>query len=185
MKHQFIEDEITYTGEQLRSNFAYRHFGIIGDSIIGFCGGCHVTSKEMVDIEDVASGSSIYSESMLHFIIEHFQADIEKAILRQLLLANIVQVQINDLKKGCLTKRIGSDLYDDDAKLSISVATVTPISSLIHFGINISSANTPVKTKGLRDYDIEPRGFALSVMERYVREYDEIQRARCKVRWVL
>ncbi len=185
MKYQFIEDEITYTGEQLRSNFAYSHFGILGDSIIGFCGGCHITSKEMVDIEDVISGSSIYSESMLHFIIEHFEADIEKAILRQLLLANIVQVRINDLKEGCLIKRTGSDLYDSDAKLSISVATVTPISSLIHFGINISSQNTPVKTKGLKDYGIDPREFALHILEHYAREHDEINRARCKVRWVV
>ncbi len=184
MKHQFIEDKITYTGEQLHSNYAYSHFGIIGDSIIGFCGGCNITPQEMVDIEDVVSGSSIYSESMLHFIIEHFEADIEKAILRQLLLANIIQVQISEQKKGCLTRRRGSDLYDNDAKLSISVATVTPISSLIHFGVNISSSNTPVKTKGLKDYDIEPREFALNVMDRYVEEHDDIQRARCKVRWV-
>jgi len=176
---------MTYTGEQLRSNYAYRHFGIMGDSIIGFCGGCDVRPEDMVDIEDIKSGSNIYSESMLHFIIEHFDTDIEKAILRQLLLATIIHELINSLKKSLLTRRIGSDLYDNDAKLSISVATVTPISSLIHFGINISSTNTPVKTKGLKDYDIDPREFALDVMERYVREQDEIHRARCKVRWVL
>jgi len=185
MKHQFIEEEMAYTGDQLRSNFAYRHFGIMGDSIIGFCGGCDVKPEFMVDIEDIKSGNKIYSESMLHFIIEHFDTDIEKAILRQLLLATIIHEAIHDREKGVLTKRIGSDLFDQDAKLSVSVATVTPISSLIHFGVNISSAHTPVKTRGLKDYGIDPRTFALEVMERYVREQGEIQRARCKVRWVL
>lgn len=185
MKLRFIREEMTYTGEQLRSNFAYSNFGIMGDSIIGFCGGCNVKPEYMVDIEDIKSGSNIYSESMLHFIIEHFDTDIEKAILRQLLFATIIHELLNNLKENFVTKRIGSDLYDSDAKLSISVATVTPISSLIHFGINISSEHTPVKTKGLRDYGIDPHIFAREVMERYVREQDEIQRARCKVRWVL
>ena len=185
MIHQFIEEEMTYTGDQLRSNFAYRQFGIMGDSIIGFCGGCDVKPEFMVDIEDIKSRSTIYSESMLHFIIEHFDTDIEKAILRQLLLATIIQESIHDRKKDVVMKRMGSDLYDKDAKLSISVATVTPISSLIHFGVNISSEHTPVKTRGLKDYGIDPRMFALEVMERYVREQEEIQRARCKVKWVL
>lgn len=185
MKLRFISEEMTYTGEQLRSNFAYSHCGIMGDSIIGFCGACDVKPEHMVDIEDIKSGSTIYSESMLHFIIEHFDTDIEKAILRQLLFATIIHELLNNLKGNVLTKRIGSALYDSDAKLSISVATVTPISSLIHFGINISSAHTPIKTRGLDDYGIDPKTFALEVMERYVREQDEVQRTRYKVRWVL
>ncbi|UCC13116.1 MAG: DUF366 family protein, partial [candidate division WOR-3 bacterium] len=38
MKSQYIEEPIIYTGEQLRSNFAYRTFGILGDSIVAFSG---------------------------------------------------------------------------------------------------------------------------------------------------
>jgi hypothetical protein len=82
-----------------------------------------------------------------------------------------------------ITRR-GSDLYDGDAKLSISIATVTPLSSLIHFGINIVSDNTPVKTKGLKNFDIDPHKFAEQVMTKYKEEYANIDKARCKVKWV-
>lgn len=184
MKHRLIKDETVYTGEQLRSNFAYTHFGVVGDSIIAFCGKCTIKLKEMVDIEDLKAGRSIYSESMLHFIIEHYDTDLEKTVLRQLLLTSIVKDIINDIKGQLLIKRVGSDLYDGEAKLSISIATLTPISSLIHFGINITSINTPVKTKGLKDYGIEPYKFANLIMERYSKEQDKINFARRKVRWV-
>lgn len=184
MKYRFVKDEIIYTGEQLQSNFAYTNYGIVGDSIIAFCGMCDVKLKAMVDIEDLKAGRAIYSESMLHFIVEHHDIDLEKAVLRQLLLADIVKDTINDSIGRFAVRRVSSDLYDEDAKLSISVATVTPLSSLIHFGINITSINTPVKTKGLRDYTIDPYEFANLIMDRYTKEIDKIMTARCKVKWV-
>ncbi len=183
MKQQLIKEEMAYTGEQLRSNFAFTHFGIVGDSIIAFCGKCDVKHDEMLDIEDLKAGRKIYSESMLHFIIEHYDTNLERTVLRQLLLANIVKDLINTSKGKLLVERIGSDLYEGDAKVSVSIATVTPISSLIHFGINISTTNTPVKTRGLKDYDIEPHEYAKDVMERYSKEQNDIYTARCKVRW--
>jgi len=184
MKHRFIGEEIAYTGEQLRSNFAYTNYGVAGDSIIAFCGKCDVKLKEMVDLEDLKAGKSIYSESMLHFIVEHHDTDLEKAVLRQLVLTAIVRDIINEMNGADIVKRTGSDLFDQDAKLSISIATVTPISSLVHFGINIVSENTPVKTKGLKDYGIDPTQFANLVMDRYVREQKGIKSAQHKVRWV-
>ncbi|HEC78788.1 MAG TPA: DUF366 family protein [candidate division WOR-3 bacterium] len=183
MKHRFITDDITYTGEQLHSNFAYTTFGIIGDSIISFCGKCNVKLKAMIDLEDLKAGKSIYSEMMLHFIIEHYETDLEKAVLRQLLFTCIVKDRMNELLEKDIIRRRGSDLFEGDAKLSISIATITPISSLIHFGINITSKNTPVKTKGLEDYSIDAVEFADSIMDRYVKEHKGIELARCKVRW--
>ena len=184
MRYRFIKDEITYTGEQLRSNFAYNNFGLVGDSIVAFCGRCDVKLKAMVDIEDLKAGKAIYSESMLHFIVEHHDTDLEKAVLRQFLIADIVKDSINEIVGKLSVRRINSDLYDDDAKLSVSVATATPISTLIHFGINITSINTPVKTKGLKDYKIDTVEFANLVIDRYSKENDKINFARCKVRWV-
>lgn len=184
MRYRLIKDEQTYTGEQIRSNFAYTTYGIVGDSIIAFCGPCDVKLKEMVDIEDLKAGKAIYSEYMLHFIIEHYEIDSEKIVLRQLLLTTIVKDAVNEIKGKNVVRRANSDLFDEDAKLSISVATVSPLSSLIHFGINITSTNTPVKTKGLKDYDIEPYEFANLIMDRYTKEIDKINVNRCKVRWV-
>ncbi len=184
MKSKFIEETIRYTGEQLQSGFAYKNFGILGDSIIAFSGGCDVHTEEMVDIEDLRAGSRIYSEQMLHFIIEHYNIDLEKGVLRQTLLAVIIEELINKKVGRSVIRREGSDLYDGDCKLSISVATVSPLSVLIHFGVNISSANTPVKTRGLNDYGIEPVDFAREVMACYIREDEAVYNARCKVRWV-
>ncbi len=184
MRYRLIKDEQTYTGEQIRSNFSYTTYGIVGDSIIAFCGPCDVKLKEMIDIEDLKAGKAIYSEYMLHFIIEHYDIDSEKIVLRQLLLTTIVKDAVNEIKGKNLVRRTNSDLFEEDAKLSISVATVSPLSSLIHFGINITSTNTPVKTKGLKDYDIEPYEFANIIMDRYIKEIDKINISRCKVRWV-
>jgi len=184
MKSQYIQENIVYTGEQLRSNFAYRTCGILGDSIIAFSGKCDIQKEHMVDIEDLVAGNAIYSESMLHFIAEHFKADLEHAVLRQMLLAGCARDAINTAVKKCAVRCEGSDLYDADAKVSISVATRTPVSAIIHFGINITSDNTPVLTKGLKDYGIEPVGFAQKLLDAYVHVNDMVHQAGCKVRWV-
>jgi hypothetical protein len=184
MKYQIIKDKITYSGEQLVANFSYSAFGIVGDSIVAFRGPCDVKRSAMVDIEDLRAHNRIYSEDMLHFIVEHHDTDLEKSVLRQLLLVNIVKDNLNRRLKHIAITRVHSDLFDGDSKLSVSVATVTPLSTLIHLGINISSLNTPVKTKGLADYDIEPLAFADVVMQEYIAEVDKIYDSRCKVKWV-
>jgi hypothetical protein len=184
MKSQYIQENIVYTGEQLQSNFAYRRCGILNDSIIAFSGTCDIQKEHMVDIEDLRAGNAIYSESMLHFIIEHFKADLEHAVLRQMLFAGLAKDAIDTAVGKCIVRCEGSDLYDGDAKVSISVATRTPVSAVIHFGINITSYNTPVKTRGLKDYGIEPVGFAQELLQAYVLLDDMVQKARCKVRWV-
>jgi hypothetical protein len=183
MKTKYIEQTICYTGEQLRSNYAYTEFDIIGDSMIAFCGPCDVSPDYMVDLKDLKDRASIYSESMVHFIIEYHDMDLEKAVLRQLMLATIVCETLNHEQAGICTRRCGSDLFHGDAKMSVSIATLTPLSSLIHFGINISSENTPVKTKGLKDFGIDPQEFARSVMKKYCEMQSGISIARCKVKW--
>ncbi|UCG30825.1 MAG: DUF366 family protein [candidate division WOR-3 bacterium] len=184
MKYHVAKDRLAYTGEQLRSNFAYLLFGVIGDSIVAFGGPCDVKQTEMVDIEDLKAENRIYSDNMLHFIVEHHDTDLEKGVLRQLLLVNIVKDLLNEQLGDRVVSRSHTDLFDGDSKLSISVATVTPVSSVIHFGINVSSLNTPVKTKGLADYSIEPLTFADRVVRKYVEEVDKIYKTRCKVKWV-
>ena len=184
MNYHFAEGELAYTGEQLRSNFAYDRFGVIGDSIVSFCGTCDVKKEWMVDMEDLRAGSEIRSESMLHFIVEHHETDLEKNVYRQILLAVIVKDLLNDRLGKAVIQRRHTDLYDGEAKLSVSVATLSPVSSLIHFGINISSRNTPVTTRGLDDYGINPRGFADTVMKQYIREIEDTLHARYKVKWV-
>lgn len=182
MKTKWLSQKILYDGTQLRSGWVRENTGLSGDAVAAFCGGADVSVEHMVDLEDVAANAPIFSEAMLHFIIEIHDADLEKMVLRQRLL---VALLLEELKKFAVCQgivRSGDDLYDGDAKLSVSIATTSPISCLIHTGLNISSKNTPVKTKGLGDYNINPQTLAESVMQRFTEELEEIIHATTKVR---
>jgi hypothetical protein len=185
------DEVIPYTGEQLHSLWIYRHFDLVGDSAVAFLGSCDVKPKHMRDVVDLKEGSSIRAEEMLHFIIEHFDLDLEKMVLRQCLFMTLMAEQLN---RGLATRggrcdparpairREGSDLYDSERKLTVSVATLSPVSGLIHAGINISCRGTPVPTAGLDNYDIAPREFAEAMLKAYAGEMAMVHHARCKVR---
>jgi len=183
LKTAYIKERINYTGKELHSHFAYRRFDIMGDSLVAFSGGCEVKTGDLVDLADVKEKAGIYSEDMLHFIGEFFDHDLDRTILRQRLLIAIIKDAVVELSGRPLVRR-GDDIYEGKDKLSVSIATLTPVSGIIHTGINISSKNTPVPTKGLRDYGIEPVFFANGVLDGFVKEMKGISVARCKVRGV-
>jgi hypothetical protein len=178
----FVPQEIGYTGEQLRSHWAYRSYNLLGDSAVAFVGPCDVRPEHMKDVEDLKAGSRIYSEKMLHFIVEHFGCGLDEAVLRQRLLIAVMAESLNRRLGSLKVERVGSDLYDGDLKLTVSIASVAPVSALIHAGINVSSRNTPVPTRGLADYKIAPREFAEEVLAGYAADCEGLLRARCKVR---
>lgn len=183
METKFIDTEIDYDGIQLRSHWALETAGVKGDSCVAFIGKAKVDLPQMVDLEDVIAKKPIYSEKMLHFVVEHFENDLEKMILRQRLFISLIQSELNqDLKE---VVRKGDDLFLEHFKLTVSIATLSPVSVLMHTGINISSRNTPVPTKGLDDFGLNPVAFARSVMNRYVEELSGIKWARSKVKGVL
>ena len=180
MKTRFVEDRIDYDGTQIRSLWAYRTFGVQGDSLVAFVGGCEIPFDHMVDLEDVRARARIASPLMLHFIAEHFDLDLEKAVLRQRLLAAIVKDALPPD-----VRREGDDLFAGPGKLSISIATLTPVSSKIHFGINVERAtDVGVETRGLRDLGIDARSLAGAVLARYAAETDGVLDARTRVRGV-
>jgi len=79
--------------------------------------------------------------------------------------------------------RMGDDLYVNRGKLSVSIATCTTVSTIIHVGLNIETQGTPVKTIGLNELGIaDIAAFADKVMLRYKMELEQIYEARCKVR---
>lgn len=183
IKTHFSAKRFKYNGYQIRSRWAYKTFGFKGDNIVSFIGECDIAPKYMVDLEDLEKGARIYSPLMLHFIIEHFDLGLDKAILYQRLLSTIIK-EIIERKIRRLLVRDGDDLFDGRAKLSISIATQTPVSSKIHFGINIETQGTPVLTKGLKDYKIQPGWLAREAMRNYAKELSMIAHARTKVKWV-
>ena len=74
----------------------------------------------------------------------------------------------------------------DGKKLSVSIATKSTTSILIHTGLNIVSEGAPVKASGLTSElgitDIKE--FALEIMKRYSEELEDINLASTKVRGV-
>ncbi len=184
MLQRFISETITYDGTQLSSHWAFRSMGLLGDSIVSFRGPCRVMLAEMVDLEDVRKNAPIFSHNMLHFIVEHFDMDLGKTILRQRMLIAIIKDILWESHRAEFT-RSGDDLYAGEKKLSVSIATLTPVSTMIHTGLNILSKDTPVKTVGLADLGLqeeEIESLGKLICSRYTKEMDEIGMARCKVR---
>lgn len=172
---------LAYTGPALAPLWAYRTFGIRGPSAVAFAGPCRVDLPGLVDQEDVRRKAPIASDRMLHFILEDFSSDLEGAVWRQRLLTAIALDLLHEAGARKVL-RDGDDLWDGRSKLSVSIATVTPVSSKIHFGINVTSTGTPVRTKGLADYGIAVAPFAKSLLKAYAKEWTEVQDARFKVR---
>lgn len=179
MQTHFATIPINYTGRELRSHWLLDTLGMRGDACAGFRGPCRVELSEMVDKADVARGVGIEAREMLHFLCEFFDPDLPKTILRQRLLVAIAAEQLAGVTG---LRRNGDDLYVGERKLSVSIATVSPVSSLIHFALNIDPSGAPVPAVGLAELGVEPEQFARRLMTAFAEELESIDAARCKVR---
>ncbi len=184
MKTKFIDREIKYVGSQLSPHWIYKNFNIQGDAIIAFQGECKVDLTEMVDIEDVINNEPIYSKYMLSFISEQFGIGLSEGVFRQRLLITIIKELLEEYNIKVV--RNGDDLIIDGKKLSVSIATKSITSILIHTGLNILSEGAPVAASGLTsELGInDTKSFAIEVMNRYTAELDDIKYACTKVRGV-
>ena len=184
MKTKFIDENIKYIGSQLAPHWIYKNFKIQGDAIVAFVGECEVKLTEMVDIEDVINNEPIYSKLMLSFISEQFGIGLTEGVFRQRLLMCVIKELLEE--RGIYVVRNGDDLMINGGKLSVSIATKSITSVLIHTGLNILSEGAPIKASGLTSElgisDIKE--FALEVMKRYSEEIDDIVLAGTKVRGV-
>lgn len=184
MKTKLIEEPIKYEGWQLAPHWIYKNFKIQGDAIVAFKGECEVKLTEMVDIEDVINNEPIYSKNMLSFISEQFGVGLTEGVYRQRLLICTIKEVLED--RGFKVVRNGDDLFVNDKKLTVSIATKSLTSILIHTGINIDSEGAPVKASGLTNdlgiTDIDE--LAKEIMKRYSEETDDIFLAGTKVRGV-
>lgn len=184
MHTKLIEKEIKYIGSQLAPHWIYKNFKLQGDAIVAFIGECEVALTEMVDIEDVINNEPIYSKSMLSFITEQFNVNLVEGVFRQRLLICIIKELLEE--RGIFVVRNGDDLMIDGRKLSVSIATKSTTSILIHTGLNILSEGAPVKASGLTSEleIVDIKEFALEVMKRYAEELEDINLASTKVRGV-
>ncbi|AIF70076.1 hypothetical protein PAP_08455 [Palaeococcus pacificus DY20341] len=186
MELKVIKDKrIDYDGSAIKSHWAYRNFGMLGNSIVVFRGKCDVKVEEMIDIEDLRASKEIKSDDMVHYIIEVFDFPnvLLASALQKLFIAKLCEV-LNDYGVGTLRK--GDDIYVDGKKLSISIATVSPVSIKIHIGINVETKGIPkgVDAVGLRELGIEDIEEFMDVTGNAIqKEFLKVRKDSLKVRW--
>lgn len=182
MKTLYIDEYIDYQGLQLSPHWIYRNFNLIGDAVVAFNGEVDIPLNNMVDLVDVHHEEPIYSPRMLNFIIEHFDTDLELAIYRQRIFMVIIKEELEQHLE-IRVNRLGDDLYVNRGKLSVSVATRSIISTIMHIALNIETEGAPVKATGLKELGVlDIKSFAEKVMLRYKLELEQIYESRCKVR---
>ncbi len=152
--HKHINEIFEYDGSQINPSWAFQEFGIYGSSIITWIGPVNITPDNLKDFADV--GLEIKSSHMINFICEFFDQqppNMRIAYLRQRLLVMIFREILTEY--GVNTTREGDDIFVDERKLSISIASVSLSSAKIHFALNLEDKGTPddVDTIGL--YDIK------------------------------
>jgi len=172
----FLDSEKEYDGSQIKSLWAFKNFRLKEDSIIGFIGPCSVRGDSLVDFEDYLDNQVIYSPKMLHFIVEHFdEVSVRLICTRQHLLVTIVK----DVLDNHDVMRKGDDLFYMGKKLSVSIATVSPVSAKIHFGINVKSD----EYSSLEDIGyIDPERLGMEVCRKYSYEIDSLEEDIRKIR---
>jgi len=181
---QYLKKNITYTGVELRSHWIMDVTGCIGDAVVAFRGSAEVPIDHMVDLVDVRENAPIFSRLMLNFLVEHFGMPLGEGVVRQRLLIALIAEELRRFPRARRVMRTGDDLYDGKKKLSVSIATASPVSCCMHIGLNIIAKGAPVAAIGLANYGINPSRFAACVMQRYADECAQMEEARCKVRSV-
>lgn len=180
--HLGARKRIRYDGTQLASLWAFKNFDVQGDSLVTFTGPCRVDVERLVDVADAKEGAFIESPLMLHFIVEHFGISLETCILRQRLLVFAACETLAAM--GRRAERRGDDLYYRGRKLSVSIAAPSPVSCMIHFGVNIETKGAPVPAAGLEEMKVPASAFAKKVAEAYAAELDGVSGAATKVRGI-
>lgn len=190
MKTKFIKKKFTYTGDQLTPHFAYKNYGLLGNSIVSWIGPCEIPFAKMVDIEDVLAKSSIRGALMLHFIVEVFNQNLFSSVALQRIMASLIKDEIESrsalnklsLKNFIRLKRDGDDVFWQEKKITISIASISSVSTQIHFAVNINNKNTPVKTAALEDFKIDVIDFAKAILKKFSDEFLSIEMATQKVK---
>lgn len=124
---------------------------------------------------------------MVNFICEFFDcqpANMRIIYLRQRLLVMIFREIL--FEKGVMTTREGDDIFIDNRKLSISIATASLSSMKIHFALNLEDKGTPddVDTIGLFDIIVDGKpifnkdnliDLINQIVDRFILELDTIE----------
>ena len=184
--HKHVDEIFEYDGSQINPSWAFQEFGIYGSSIITWIGPVNITPDNLKDFADV--GLEIKSNYMVNFICEFFDqqpTNMRIAYLRQRLLVMIFREILTEY--GISTRREGDDIFVDNRKLSISIASVSLSSAKIHFALNLEDKGTPddVETIGLYDIEVNNQqvfskdnllGLINKTVQRFINELETIEK---------
>ncbi len=179
----FSSQERPYTGVELRPHFLLTELGLRGSALGAFIGPCLVKTEHLVDWEDRLAQDRIEARQMVHFIGEFFGISLREGVSLQRLF--MAQLGESLKKRGIAVSRSGDDLFVDSRKLSVSIVTASPVSLLLHTGINIDPEGAPVPAIGLRELKVDPDTWVPEVLRAFAHEWDGMEWACAKVRPVL
>ena len=185
MNIRFIEERLPYLGPELRPHFILSKWRIEGSTLVAFRGPCEVKTDHLVDWEDRLQNDFIRAREMIHFLGEFFGITLKEGIWIQRLVVSEILSDL--LRRGLDARRDGDDLFVNEKKLSVSIVTVSPVSVLLHLGINIDPEGAPVAAIGLGSLieDTQIEAWVKQILVRFQNEYQSVERAAVKVRPVL
>jgi len=156
-----------YDGSQVAPMWAHKKFQLNEDedSIVVMRGSMDVSREEMVDLEDLKNNEEIKGCDLIHFIVEHNDTN------------NPVVSYLRQRMFACIR---GDDLFVDNKKLSVSVATSGKSSMKFHFGVNVTAEGTPgyVEAVGLKEigfFEDDLKNFVDEICEKYINEIEKIK----------
>lgn len=178
------DERLNYDGRQLAPHYLLSHYRLEGSVIAAFRGSCRVETEHLVDWEDRLANDSIVAREMVHFLGEFFGWGLREGVLAQRLFMALAFEELHRLGVRDL-RRDGDDLFVGARKLSVSIVTASPVSVLLHAGINIDPEGAPVAAVGLAELDVDPVIWAQALLRRFEEEVRTIGVACTKVRPVV
>ncbi len=185
MRTLFLNHKSKYTGEQLKPLTNYLLHGLLGNSAVTWLGPCAVSTEHMIDGEDLRAKEIIAADEMVHFVIELFDVSLKAGVCLQRLMAEMVKSYLQNKSTSAAAQKLmrkGDDLYFDNKKLNISIATQSANSCLIHFAVNVKPSGAPVPILCLEELGVAPDVFAKDMLGLLQHEIIDILEASQKVR---
>ncbi|NHJ46161.1 MAG: DUF366 family protein [Asgard group archaeon] len=180
INYKFLDDHILYDGSQIKALWGMEECDVKGNSIICFVGPMKVKKSEMIDLQDISREKHladilISSDTSLSFIIEHFDcqpANLLIAYHRLRLLVFIATEILKERFKGNWSRN-GTDIFMDNMKVSVGIATISNTSMKIHFALNIAESGFPpyVSATGLKKFGPLSKDMIHNLAEEISRNY--------------
>jgi len=180
---RFLATELTYDGTQLATQWPRLVSSVTGDCVVAFLGPAAAPTENLVDLEDRRAGERITAKRMLSLIGVWFGRTLAETVLRQRLYVFLTAERLRLRGLSMLVE--GDDIYTPDRrKLSVSIATVSPLAGLVHIGLNDDPTGAPVPAVGLAELGVGAADFARELLEVFEETERGIVFAAAKVRAV-